>query len=143
MISCKLESSLAMCQLEHGDFLLGSRVKSSFLQCIPDSLGMDRVCEGKINEICSLNSIVKPPRVDLLNNGLLITGRELGGTATRIVLFVKIHFLPNFADSTKLMQTMSHDIFYYSHSPLLPHNLARIENIMKSQKTVQSMFYLT
>ena len=56
---------------------------------------------GGIDEICSLNSIVKPPRVDSLNNGLLVTGRELGGTATRIVFFDGIYFLPNFANSTK------------------------------------------
>ena len=57
--------------------------------------------ESGIDEICSLNSIVKPPRVDLSNNGLLVTGRELGRTATRIVLFVEIHFLSNFSDSNK------------------------------------------
>ena len=59
------------------------------------------VCKSGINEICSLNSIVKPPRVDLLNNGLLVIGRKLGGMATRIVIFVSIHFLPNLTNSTK------------------------------------------
>ena len=60
-----------------------------------------RVFEGGINKICSLNSIVKPPRVNLSNNGLLVTGKELGGTATRIALFVGIYFLFKFVDSTK------------------------------------------
>ena len=62
---------------------------------------MDGVCESGIDKIRSMKSIVKPPRVDLLNNGLLVMGRELGGMATRVVLFVGIHFLSNLADSTK------------------------------------------
>ena len=99
-----------MCELEHGDFLLGSRVKSSFFQCIPDSLRMDRVCKSGINKICSLNSIVKPLRVNLSDKGLLVTGRKLGGMATRIVLFVSIHFLPNLADSTKAYTSFFMDL---------------------------------
>ena len=59
------------------------------------------MCESGIDKICSLNSIVKPPRVDLSDNGLLVIGRELGGMATRIVLFVEIHFLSNFFDGNK------------------------------------------
>ena len=92
------------------DFLLGSRVKSSFFQCIPDSFRMDRVCKSGINEICSLNSIVKPPRVDLSDNGLPVTGRKLGGMATRIVLYVGIHFLPNLTDSTKAYTSFIMDL---------------------------------
>ena len=52
-------------------------------------------CESGIDEIYSLNSNVKPPRVDLSNNGLLVMGRELGGLATRIVLFVESTSFPN------------------------------------------------
>ena len=59
------------------------------------------MCESGIDKICSLNSIVKPPRVDLSDNGLLVIGRELGGMATRIVLFVEIHFISSLADSIK------------------------------------------
>ena len=36
------------------------------------------------------------------SDGLLVMGRELGGTATRIVLFVGIHFLSTFANNTKV-----------------------------------------
>ena len=36
--------------------------------------------------------------------------RELGGTATRIVLFVSIHFLPNIADSTKAYTSFIMDL---------------------------------
>ena len=59
------------------------------------------MCESGIDKICSLNSIVKPPRVDLSDNGLLVIGRELRGMATEIVLFVKIHFISSLADSIK------------------------------------------
>ena len=68
------------------------------------------MCKSGINEICSLNSIVKPPRVDLSNNGLLVKGRKLGGTATRIVLFVSINFLSNLADSTKTYTSFIMDL---------------------------------
>ena len=37
-------------------------------------------------------------------------GRELGGTATRIVLFVSIHSLPNLADSTKAYTSFIMDL---------------------------------
>ena len=50
------------------------------------------MCESRIDKIWSLNSIVKPPRVDLSDNGLLVMSRELGGMATRIVLFVESTF---------------------------------------------------
>ena len=68
------------------------------------------MCKSGIDEICSLNSIVKPPRVDLSDNGLLVTGRKLGGTATRIVLFVRIHFLHNLANSTKTYTSFIMDL---------------------------------
>ena len=62
---------------------------------------INRVCESGIDKIWSLNSIFKPPRVDLSNNGLLIMGKELGGIVTRIVLFVGIHFFFTLANRTK------------------------------------------
>ena len=68
------------------------------------------MCKSGINDICGLNSIVKPPRVDLSDNGLLVMGRKLGGMATRIVLIVSIHFLPNFADSTKAYTSFIMDL---------------------------------
>ena len=68
------------------------------------------MCKSGINKICSLNSIAKPPRVDLSDNGLLVTGRKLGGMATRIVLFVSIHFLPNLADSTNTYTSFIMDL---------------------------------
>ena len=68
------------------------------------------MCKSGINEICSLNSIVKPPRVDLSDTGLFVMGRKLRGTATRIVLFVSIHFLPNLADSTKAYTSFIMDL---------------------------------
>ena len=58
------------------------------------------MCESKIDEIGSLNCIIKLSRVDLWNNRLLVTSRELGRTATRIVFFLGIHLLTNSANST-------------------------------------------
>ena len=68
------------------------------------------MCKSGINEIFSLNSTFKPPRVDLLDNGLLVMGRKLGGTATRIVLLVSIHSLPNLADSTRIYTSFIMDL---------------------------------
>ena len=68
------------------------------------------MCESGIDKIWSLNSIVKPPRVDLSDNGLLVIGRELGWMATRIVLFVEIHFLSSIADSAKAYTGFSMDL---------------------------------
>ena len=58
------------------------------------------MCESGIDEIGSLNCIIKLSRLDLSNNRLLVTSRELGRTATRIVFPLGIHLLTNFADST-------------------------------------------
>ena len=65
------------------------------------------MCKSGINEV---NSIVEPLRIDLSDNGLLVTGRKLGGTVTRIVLFVSIHFLPNLADSLKAYTSFIMDL---------------------------------
>jgi hypothetical protein len=56
---------------------------------------MDRMYESVIDEIGSLNHIIKLFKVDLLNNRLLVTSRELERMATGIVFFVGIHFLTN------------------------------------------------
>ena len=88
---------LAMGLLEHRDFLLCCRVKSTLLQCISDSLRMDMVGDDRINKLGGLNCIIKPPRFNLMNNGLLVTSRQLGRMTSRIVLLVSI---PLFADST-------------------------------------------
>jgi hypothetical protein len=97
----KLEPSLPMCLLKHGDFLLCCRPKTSLLQCISNRLKINRVGESAVNELGSLNSIIKLSRSDLTNNGLFITSRKFGRMTTMIVFLVGIKFFVNFADSTK------------------------------------------
>jgi hypothetical protein len=97
----ELEPSLPMCLLEQGDFLLGYRPKTSLLQCISDSLRMNRVGESVVNELSGLNRIIKLPGSDLTKNRLFITSRKFGRTTTMIVFLVEIKFFVNFADSTK------------------------------------------
>ena len=58
------------------------------------------MCESGINEIGSLNCIIKLSRVDLSNNRLLVMSKELGRMAARIVLFLGIYLLANSANST-------------------------------------------
>jgi hypothetical protein len=101
MIMSKLEPSLLMCLLKHGDFLLCCRLKTSLLQCISNSLRIDRVGESVVNELGSLNSNIKLSRSDLTNNGLFIMSRKFGRMTTMIVFLVEIKFLVDFADSTK------------------------------------------
>jgi hypothetical protein len=62
---------------------------------------MDRVGESVVNELGSLNSIIKLARSDLTNNRLFITSRKFGRTTTMIVFLVEIKFFVDFADSTK------------------------------------------
>jgi hypothetical protein len=62
---------------------------------------MDGVVENVVNELDSLNSIIKLSRSDLTNNGLFITSRKFGRTTTMIVFLVGIKFFVNFAESTK------------------------------------------
>src|ERR1700722_10806824 len=100
MILCKLEAPYVMGLFEKRSFLLCSRVKSTFLQCISDCLGCDRVLNDAINKLSSLNCIFKLPRLDLTNNRLFVMSRQLGGMATRFVFFVSIHFFADSTDST-------------------------------------------
>ncbi len=44
-------------------------------------------------EIGSLNSIIKPSSSDLAEDGLFITRRKLGGTATPVIFYLQIHLL--------------------------------------------------
>src|ERR1700720_1564895 len=100
MIFCKLKTSYTMGSFEKRSFLLCSRVKSTFFQFISDCLGCDRVGDDAINELSSLNCIFKLSRLDLTNNQLFVTSRQLGGMATRVVFFVFIHFFADSTDST-------------------------------------------
>src|ERR1700736_997049 len=100
MIFCKLKTPYVMGSFEKRSFLLCSRLKSAFLQCISDCLKCDRVGDDVINELRSLNCIFKLSKLDLMNNQLFVTSRQLGGTATRVVFFVSIHFFADSTDST-------------------------------------------
>ena len=48
-----------MSPFEEGVFLLDNRAKTTLLKYIPDCLGTDRVGKDTVDEIGSLNSIVK------------------------------------------------------------------------------------
>ena len=57
-----------MISLEKRVLLLDNRAKATPLEYIPDCLGTDRVGKDEIDEIGSLNSIVKLSSSDLANN---------------------------------------------------------------------------
>ena len=57
--------------------------------------------ESVVNELGSLNSIIKLSRSDLTNNRLFITSRKFGRTTTMIVFLAEIEFFVNFSASTK------------------------------------------
>ena len=61
---------------------------------------MNRLGECGIDEIGSLNSIVKLARGDLAENRLLVTSRKLSRMTTRVILLVKIDFPTSPAYST-------------------------------------------
>jgi hypothetical protein len=64
-------------------------------------LRINRVGESIVNELGSLNSIIKLSRSDLMNNGLFIMSRKFGRMTTMIVFLVEIKFFVDFADSIK------------------------------------------
>ena len=86
--------------LDHRDFLLCCWPKASFLQYIPNSLRSNRVGYGGIYELSGLDSIVKLPRPDLMDNWLFITRRKLGRTATRMIFLIPLHLPTNPANVT-------------------------------------------
>ena len=53
---------------EKWSFLLCSRIKPTFFQCISDCLWCDMAGDNANNELSSLNCIFKLPRLDLANN---------------------------------------------------------------------------
>ena len=95
-----------MSELEHREFLLCCRVKSWFLQCISDGLGSDRIRDDGINELHSLNCVIKLSRTDLVDNWLIVTSSKFRRATSRMVLLAPFHFLTNPPYST-LPQTSS------------------------------------
>jgi hypothetical protein len=91
MVPGKLETSHSMGFLEQRVFLLGNGLKITLLQGISDSLRSNRAGDDVVNEIGSLDSIVKLSSSDLLNDRLLVTRRELGRMTSCIVFFVPIY----------------------------------------------------
>jgi len=72
MVLGKFEAILSMAPLEKRAFLLDNGVKSTLLKYLPDCLGTDRVGKDVVDKIGSLNSIVKLPSDDLVNDGLFV-----------------------------------------------------------------------
>jgi hypothetical protein len=68
-------------------------VEVVLLEYIPDCLGTDRVGDDIVDEMGSLNSIVKLPSGDLVQNGLFVSIRKLGRATSFAVFLVYIKFL--------------------------------------------------
>ena len=73
MVLGKFEAILSMVPLEKRVFLLDNGAKSTLLEYIPDCLDTDRVGKDAVDKIGSLNSIVKLPSIDLVNNRLFVS----------------------------------------------------------------------
>jgi len=73
MVLGKFEAILSMASLEKRAFLLDNGAKATLLEYIPDFLGTDRVGKDAVDKIGSLNSIVKLPSDDLVNNRLFVS----------------------------------------------------------------------
>ena len=95
----KFYTLLTMRPLKHRDFLLCCWPKASFLQHIPNSLRSNRVGYGGIYELGGLDSIIKLPRADLMDNWLFITRGKLGRMATRMIFLISLHLPTNPANS--------------------------------------------
>src|SRR6266566_545980 len=78
---------------EQWALLLGYRPKIILFECISHCLGCDRRRNDIVDEISSLNCIIKLSSSDLAKNRLFIAWRELGRTATFIVFHLQIHLL--------------------------------------------------
>ena len=68
-------------------------MKIVFLKHIPDCLGVDRVGDDIVDKFGGLNSIGTPSSGNLTDNGLFVTRRKLGKTATSAIFFIPIYFL--------------------------------------------------
>ena len=68
VILSEFKPPLMMGLLEHRNFLLCTGVKSTLIQYISNCLRMNRVGDDRINELGGLNCIIKPSRIDLMDN---------------------------------------------------------------------------
>ncbi len=68
-------------------------MKVVLLEYIPDCLGTDRVGDDIVDEMGSLNSIVKLPSGDLVYDGLFVLTRKLRRVISFAVFLVFIEFL--------------------------------------------------
>jgi hypothetical protein len=91
MVPGKLETGYSMGLLEERTFLLDNGLKIILSQCPSDCLRMDRAGDDVVNEMGSLNSIVKLPSGDLASEGLFVSSRELGRMASYVVFLVPTH----------------------------------------------------
>ena len=78
---------------EQRTFLLDNSTEVVLFKYIPDYLGYDMVGNDVVNEVSSLDSIIKLPSSDLANKRLLVTRREFGRTASFIVFLICLHLL--------------------------------------------------
>ena len=83
--------------LEKRVLLLNNRGKPILLEDIPDCLGWDSIRDDVVDEMSSLNSIIKLSSSDFTMNRLFIARCKLGRVIIFVVFLVCIHF---FLDST-------------------------------------------
>ena len=68
-------------------------MKFDLFKHISNCLEYDRVGDGIVDEVSSLNNIIKVSSDDLIDNRLFIIRRKLRKTALIAVFLVPIHFL--------------------------------------------------
>ena len=78
---------------EQRAFLLDNNTEVVLFKCIPDCLGCDMVGNDVVNEVGSLDSIIKLPSSDLVNKRLLVTRREFGRMASFVVFLVCLYLI--------------------------------------------------
>jgi len=93
MFESKVEMMFLMFLLEQRSFCLDYGLKTILFEYIPDSLGIDRIRDGSIDEFGSLNSIVQLASGDLVNNCMFITGGKLRWTSSLLVFLVNIEII--------------------------------------------------
>ena len=84
---------------EQRAFILENSTEVMLPKYIPDCLGCDRVGNDVVNEVGSLDSIIKLPSSDLVNKRLLVMRREFVRMASFVIFLLCLHLLFDPANS--------------------------------------------
>ena len=85
--------------LEERTFPLDNSMKVIVFEHISDCLRCDRIRKNVVDEMGGLHSIITSSSGDLVNNGLFVTWRQLGGMPSFAVSTISIHLLLNSTNS--------------------------------------------